>query len=144
MEYSVATRTTREEQRVSVTVEIVGGDIIPWGYRVARLWQPNRARVMFERQRCNGGAWGEWTMLSSRVEGRNIRKDGSGGADRSVRLYGRPRGLHDDAALAPLWDFLAAQRPGAVLPDHYLPGEDRPADLTRSLVHATDDPPPPR
>lgn len=131
MEFSIASRGVREEQRVTLHVDLVGGDALPWGWRVSRMWQPTTVRVTYERSRCNGDAWTAdgWVMLAAKVDGHNIRKDGRRGSERTVRVWGRPRPGDDDEALTGVWDYLVGQRPGIDLPDYFLVGEDRPADL---------------
>jgi len=87
-----ASVATREEQRVSIVEEVTAN---PERIR-GRLFLPQRLVVTLERERHSGrdrawSDWGVWRVISLRLEGVNVRADGSAGADRIVQRYDLPQ-----------------------------------------------------
>jgi hypothetical protein len=146
MRFSLQSTATREEQRVAVSIRIDEAEPLFIGRR-RTAWRPEYAMATYERSRRDGEEWGRWAVMSVRVGGHNAREDGKPGAEVAHRLYGRPTGRDELAALAPFYDEVVRRTPSAILPltayADLAAEEDRQvAAPTVDLVYGSDTVPP--
>ncbi len=97
MDYKRMQIDTYEEQRVTFVDEFDGAPVLEHGYRRKTRWIPTSLRVTFERHRETGTEWSSWRVNSGRLNGRNLRADGSEGAEHFERIaaWGRKVSLPD-------------------------------------------------
>jgi hypothetical protein len=115
MRYSTKSADSREEQRVVTTVRIDEAEPVMLGRR-RTAWRAESVTATYERWRTNGEPWGRWVIMNVVVRGRNVKRDGSDGAEDRHRLWRRPEGGEEESPLAPIYDEVVRRTPSATMP----------------------------
>lgn len=86
-ELTTTVRTLRDVQSMTREATVTGAEPIPWGYGPGRLWRITHVFVRFERFRTDGGPWQDWSRDKIILTGRNVKADGSDGAERTEQIW---------------------------------------------------------
>lgn len=111
MNISLDSREVVETQTVHVQAALdVGVWPIPYS-RAGRYWRPDRVSVTWERQRVNGGDWGDWKVDRGMIIGPRVNRDGADSVQLySERIYGWP-GPAERVRSAELREWIEDSRP---------------------------------